>query len=249
MSSIIPSSFTKSNFFNHSPNRVSTLNNLKPHSADIAFLLVLRFLTLKGHKGYCYLSSKQWNEWLVKFNGKALKRTAFKDKRRKYLQMGWIRCWYPNGNKNLSYNYVLTEEGIAGVDKYLASCDVKKSRKKTDPLTDTVKDPNVKKTDPPLNHDHDQENIKDIKADTSVDKFEMSREEICITLERLSISEDTMDRLMCRYSEDELIYGIMEMQKRKPKIKWAYFRKTMENNFGNKDCFFRIKENRRNAYE
>ncbi len=255
MSSIIPSSFPKSNYFNHPSNRVNTLNPLKIHSADIAFLLVLRFFTLKGHRRHCCLSKRndqkksaeldQWNVWLVKFGGKALGRGAFKNKRHKFIKMGYIICWYPNQNRNLSYNYVLTPDGLDAVDKYLASCV---ARKKTDPRNRIVEDPNKQKTDPPLNHDKGKENIKDIKDEMPVNNSRMSRAEINDGLERLGMSEDTVNRLMCRYSETELIYGIMETDKRNPRIKWAYFRNVMKNNFGEADCFFRVK-NRRSSYE
>lgn len=238
MTATLNQSNLDSKTFRYPSNRVTTPKPFKVHSADIAFLLVIRFFTLKGRDGYCHLTLVQWNEYLIRFGGKALKRSAFNAKRRKYLREGWIACWYPNRNRNLNYSYMLTESGIEGVNKYF---DENVDRKKTDTRNALVEDPNKQKTDTPLNHEQGKKLCKDIKGDSPVDNPVMDMRDVMVELGRLGIKEDTLDKLACSYSVNELIYCIMETKRGSPIVGWSYFRRVLHNHFGNKGCFFRKK--------
>ncbi len=224
--------------FRHPSNRVNTPKPFRVHSADIAFLLVIRFFTLKGRDGYCHLTLGQWNQYLIRFGGKALKRSAFNAKRRKFLREGWIACWYPNRNRNLNYSYMLTELGIEGVNNYL---DNFVDRKKTDTRNPIVEDPKKQKTDTPLNPEQGKKLYKDIKGDSPVDNPVMDIRDVMAELGGLGIKEDTLDKLACSYSVNKLIYCIIETKERSPKVGWSYFRKVLHNHFGDKGCFFRKK--------
>ena len=128
----------------------STASHKKPlklHSADMAYLLVLRWFFKKGLK--CYLTKEQWPEWLVRFGGKACHYRKQKARWAKMRALSFVRTEYYQGNRNKEMDHFITMAGLEAVDNFEKAL---RSKIKNGPSKNKKRPLKKQKTAPPLSH-------------------------------------------------------------------------------------------------
>ena len=107
MQEIIPQQDTQCNNYLSSAKN----NSLKLHSADLSYLLILKWFHDRRLK--CYLSKEQWPVWLERFGGK---KVDYRNQRARWSKMRAMGCSttaYQNQNRGLHFIHSITDLGLA----------------------------------------------------------------------------------------------------------------------------------------
>lgn len=147
---------------------VRSRKELKLHSADIAYLKILRHFHGDG-SGKTFLTAPTWPIYLVKFGGKAIHYTKQKERWAKMKAMGFVRYERMNGNQRARYIHYLTDKGLSAVNNYGRNfTSLKKNG--TSNYKKTV--PRNEKNGTSLNHEVIEDNNHEHGPLTGVDKKE-----------------------------------------------------------------------------
>jgi hypothetical protein len=131
---------------------VTTRKSLKLHSADIAYLKVVKWFQFRAKNQKCYLTKEDWPVWLERFGGKKVHYRKQKARWAKMRALGYIVTKRTHGNMNKEYEHYLTLEGKEALEFYeKLSTPHPKSHEKTAPREDKKRPPENEKTAPPLN--------------------------------------------------------------------------------------------------